>query len=130
MNKATLSHLQVASSEIRFVEIEIGNLDWNSGIGLTPCVDASGTVGWGCQVLPKDWRPGDSLPPPSAEEHAEGFWPRQEKEVVVYPYVLNMHNFLSRVQVASGEIRFVEIEIDYREEHRARYPTRLINSTV
>ena len=47
---------------------------------LSLCVDASGTVGWGCQVLPKNWRPGDSLPPPSAEEHAEGFWTRQEKE--------------------------------------------------
>ena len=44
------------------------------------CVDASGTVGWGCQVLPKAWLPGDSLPPPTALEHAEGYWTRREKE--------------------------------------------------
>jgi hypothetical protein len=47
---------------------------------LSLCVDASGRVGWGCQVLPKDWLPGDSLPHPSAGEHAEGFWTRQEKQ--------------------------------------------------
>ena len=47
---------------------------------LAMCVDASGTVGWGCQVLPKGWLPGDSLPPPTALEHAEGYWTRREKE--------------------------------------------------